>query len=241
MNNQFVRSSHLFKYGTVITNDETKINWNDNIHIAVYVGTFDPPHLNHKMVVDSVLATNFINAVIIVPTYNHCFKNNVSPFLDRFNMLVNMFENTPNVGISQIEKELSELYGTSVNYTYDTLKLLQKQLPNATLHLTIGSDLFKSVDSWYNQDIYLNQNFIVIYRDTYPISMTHNFTAHLLKNNKLIIIGKDFPLPNMNSTSIRLKIVEGKINELTTCLAPSVVNYIYNKPSLLKHYQNTQK
>jgi nicotinate-nucleotide adenylyltransferase len=239
-----IRSSqfagNLSEYATVITNDYSDIKWNNHINIAVYVGTFDPPHLNHKMVVESVFATGFIDAVIIVPTYKHCCKNNISSFDDRFNMLLSMFENTLDVAISPIEKELCELHEKNVNYTHDTLTLLNRQLPNATLYLTIGSDLFESFSTWDNVDMYLNQNIIVVCRDKYPIYTTDTLTEKLLDNNKLTIIGKDMPLSNINSTTIRVKIADDNTQDLIGIVPASLLQYISNKSSLLDHYKKNK-
>jgi len=206
----------------------------DNLHekhnIAVYVGTFDPPHIGHKIVVESLLLTDFIDGVIIVPTYKHCYKNNISSYDDRIKMLENMFD-------TNIEKELCESNNFEINYTYDTLHILQEKLPHSKLYLTIGSDLLQKIDLWYNRDIYMNYFIIVICRDTYPINITHDFIQQLLINNKLTIIGQELPFTNINSTLIRKHIVNSKKNNLIGIVPSKVLDYIFNNTHLLEHYK----
>ncbi len=239
MSELFVKQNgnNILSYQNIISCSHTNIEWNFKNNIAIYIGTFDPPHIGHKMVVDSLLMSGFIDAVIIVPTYKHCFKENISKFNDRMKMLLDTFDNTINVAISNIERELCEIYNIEINYTYDTLNRLQEQLPKSKLYLTVGSDLLQKIDIWHNREIYLNYNIIVICRDTYPISISNDFIQQLLINDKLIIIGQDLPFSNINSTLIRKNIANSIFNTLIGIIHSKVLEYIYNNTELLEHYK----
>ena len=42
---------------------------------GVYVGSFDPVHKGHKMVVDYLLKNNYVDSIIVIPTGSYWDKN----------------------------------------------------------------------------------------------------------------------------------------------------------------------
>ena len=45
--------------------------------IALFGGSFDPPHLGHKAVVDAILSTLDVDEVVVMPAYLNPFKSKV--------------------------------------------------------------------------------------------------------------------------------------------------------------------
>ena len=57
------------------------------MRLGIYIGSFNPPHLGHKKVIDFLLEEDYVDKIIIVPTQNYWNKNNLIDIKDRINML----------------------------------------------------------------------------------------------------------------------------------------------------------
>ncbi len=112
--------------------------------VAVYGGSFDPPHLAHTLVCAYVLSAFPVDRLLIVPAALHPFDKPLSPFEDRLQMCRLALRHLRNLEISDIERELP---GPSL--TLRTLEQLQQRHPDAALRLVIGSDLVPETPSWH--------------------------------------------------------------------------------------------
>jgi len=123
---------------------------NKNATYAIFGGSFDPPHLGHKEIVKKAL--DFVDKVIVVPTYLNPFKNsfNVSP-KKRYNWAKEIFENK-DVIVSDYEIN----QGKAV-YSVDTIKELSKKYNIKAI--IIGEDNLKNLHKWKDFE-YLNNNFL---------------------------------------------------------------------------------
>jgi nicotinate-nucleotide adenylyltransferase len=112
-------------------------------NVAVYGGSFDPPHLGHVMVVSHLLLNDpSIDEVLVVP----CFQQNgkkLARFWDRFHMCHRAFGWLPNTRVSAVEEGLG---GESI--TLRTMQHLKKQNPDCNLRFVMGTDLLDSCKSW---------------------------------------------------------------------------------------------
>ena len=123
--------------------------------IAVYGGSFNPPHLGHSMIVSWLLWSGIVDKVIILPVYAHAFDGVHDKKLASFNKRVRwcqvVFENcmtseyANNIIVSELERDLA-----TPSYTIDSLRELQKQYPKADyqLRLVIGSDSIPHLSKW---------------------------------------------------------------------------------------------
>jgi nicotinate-nucleotide adenylyltransferase len=115
----------------------------DSKVIAVYGGSFDPPHLGHAMVVSHLLLNEpEITTVLVVPCFQQTGKNLID-FEHRFKMCQSNFGWLPKVVISRIEQEIGE-----ESLTYRTISVLMQIYPDATLRFVMGSDLVESAPTW---------------------------------------------------------------------------------------------
>jgi nicotinate-nucleotide adenylyltransferase len=235
----YITSSHVSKYYIASTNENSKLNSKEQKSIAVYVGSFDPPHLGHQTVITCLLNMSIIDAVFIVPTYQHCFKNNVSDFKHRVNMLHLAFENVENVYISSIEKELVELHQMTENRTHVTLTYLLKQFPNYRFHLVMGMDVFNTLSTWDNIDSYHDKCLIVIYREGYLIDkQNHKNILDIIPSDNIIFVGKNIPMANISSSHIKTCLTQNN-PKLTGLINNNVIEYINTNNDLMKLYQSS--
>jgi nicotinate-nucleotide adenylyltransferase len=112
--------------------------------IAVYGGSFDPPHLGHTLLCAYLLAAHSLDRVLVVPVGQHPFSKHLSRFEDRQRMCELAFRDQRRAEVSTIEHELP---GPSL--TLRTLEALQARYPNSALRLVIGSDLLPETGKWF--------------------------------------------------------------------------------------------
>lgn len=225
--------------------------------VCLYFGCFDPPHNGHRSVIEHISNLNYFDNIMIIPTYDHCFKeDNVSDFTHRFEMTHLAFKDMDNIIVSTIEKELHEkksyfemnniiipLIETEIhdnyskkNYTSDTITFLQEQHPDTQFSLTMGSDLFNTFLTQFNLDTYNIIDIYVVKRLGYPIDEDNIDELKRLYWINVFIVNYFKPIDNINSTDIKQKITNYmNVNQL---LSIDVIEYIHSKPELFDHYQS---
>lgn len=117
--------------------------------IAIFGGSFDPPHSGHAMIVAWLLWTKQADQVWLVPAYKHAFGKKSSPFDDRVlwcQALATLFP-VGQVLVSTIEETLP-----SPSYTLHTLDTLQKNNPDYQFRLVVGADVLKETSRWFHWD-----------------------------------------------------------------------------------------
>ena len=155
------------------------------MRIGVYVGSFNPPHLGHKKIIDYLIDNNYIDKVLIVPTKDYWDKKNLIDIKDRINML-KYYEN---------DKVEVDTIHNSFPYTYELLNELSKIYLNDDLYLIIGSDNLEELHKWKNIDEILKYNIIVMNRNT--------IKKNPYIDDKNITYIEDFDNIDISSTEIR--------------------------------------
>ncbi|WP_457743462.1 nicotinate (nicotinamide) nucleotide adenylyltransferase [Sulfurimonas sp.] len=133
--------------------------------IALYGGSFDPPHIGHEEVVKALNNLSFIDKVIVMPTFLNPFKKSfIAPASLRLAWLKKMFSSFENVKISSYEVELKRKVPT-----IETVKYLKKNYKK--IYLVIGADNLKSLEKWYKyEELKEEVTFIIAQRDNINIS-----------------------------------------------------------------------
>jgi len=127
-------------------------------HIAIYGGSFDPPHIGHQIA--CMWLTEALNAelVVVVPTYEHYFGKNLIDFSHRMRMCELMIDRFPNddIGVSSAEERLPK-----PNTTLGLVEDVKKFYPDNQIEVVIGTDLIPSLHKWHNWDKVAEQARIV--------------------------------------------------------------------------------
>lgn len=111
--------------------------------VALYGGSFDPPHIGHLLVVSYVLATQDVDQLWLLPTYRHAFGKKMAPFEDRLEMCRILEAHFPSgVVTSSVESEVDS------DRTVDTLEYLRRRHPEHDFRLVIGSDILGEAHRW---------------------------------------------------------------------------------------------
>lgn len=185
--------------------------------IALFGGSFNPPHVAHQMVCLVVLETVGVDAVWMVPTYRHAFAKDLIDFEERCRMCelaAGAFGGR--VVVSRIEKEL----GGGVSRTLDTVQTLAVREPDARFRLVIGADILGETGKWYRwPDVAALAPPIVVGRAGYATDRSNHGSEGADGWTWL-----DIELPRVSSTEVRARIARG---ESVLPLVPRVVlNYI---------------
>ena len=114
--------------------------------IALFGGSFDPPHIGHEAVVREALKLKDIDKVVIMPTFLNPFKSSFwAPATLRLKWLKEIFNTFKDVEISSYEVDLKRKVPT-----VDSVKYLLKRYKK--VYLIIGADNLKSLEKWYKYD-----------------------------------------------------------------------------------------
>lgn len=114
--------------------------------IALFGGSFDPPHIGHEAIVREALKLKEIDKVVVMPTFLNPFKTDfLAPSTLRFKWLKKIFASYKNVEISSYEVDLKRKVPT-----IDSVKYLLKSYKK--IYLIIGADNLKTLHKWYKYD-----------------------------------------------------------------------------------------
>lgn len=135
--------------------------------IALYGGSFNPPHIGHVQVVSYVLSTSNVDAVWLLPTFQHAFGKALAPFEQRLEMCrLALRPFAPErAQASDIERTLG-----GESRTIDTVEALMEAHADSSFDLVIGADILEERHLWKRFDR-LEQlcRFIVIGRRGYEV------------------------------------------------------------------------
>ena len=123
--------------------------------IAIYGGSFNPPHLGHVEAARTVASALAPDRLLIVPASVPPHKElaDGSPTAQqRLELCRLAFADIPGAEISEME-----LRRDGKSYSYDTVRLLREENPDAQLILVVGTDMLLSFEKWY-QFRYLLEN-----------------------------------------------------------------------------------
>ncbi len=112
--------------------------------IAVYGGSFNPPHVGHALVAAWALWTGQADAVWLVPTFRHAFDKALAPFDERLALCRALADDVSGaVEVLDLERTLPV-----PSFTIDTLRLLQTRHPGHRFRLLVGADILEQTDAW---------------------------------------------------------------------------------------------
>src|SRR5258706_10381140 len=99
--------------------------------IAIFGGSFNPPHVAHQLVALYVLETQPIDELWIVPTYAHPFGKDLAPYDDRIAMCeLAVAALGPRAKVSRAEQELVVRPGFVASRTLDLIEYLRERDPS---------------------------------------------------------------------------------------------------------------
>ena len=117
---------------------------NKKRRVGIFGGTFNPPHIAHVRVAKAFRESMDLDQIMLIPTNeppHKSYSGSVSAD-DRFKMCQLAFSDIPNACVSDIE-----IARGGKSYTVETLSSLSSE--DTELYLLCGTDMFLSLDTWF--------------------------------------------------------------------------------------------
>ena len=181
------------------------------MRIALFGGSFNPPHLAHQMAMLYVLETAPVDEIWLIPAFRHAHGKVLAPFEDRLAMCELAARALgPRARVSDVERELG-----NESRTLLTVRRLQERFAAHAFSLVIGADLLAEVPFWYGgAELQRTVPFIVVGR------------AGVENNTFLGGELRGLALPEVSSTQVRAAL---EAEKSVGGLVPRVVlDYIYS-------------
>ncbi len=186
-------------------------------NVAIFGGTFNPFHIGHYEMLNSVCNLDFIDKVLVMPDKipPHKSFDNIVDDIHRQNMC-----NIVCGDFKKAELCLIEFERDGKSYTVDTIKLLKEKYPNDKFFIVIGGDMLSSLDTWYNwQELIKLSGFIAFRRE--GLSDFDKSYERLSEHGANIIVIDD-KITDVSSTELRNKLNKNLLPE-------NVYYYIFEK------------
>ncbi len=144
--------------------------------ICLFGGTFDPPHIGHLLIAQTVCEAEGFDKVVFIPANRSPNKKVATLQKDRVDMLELAVEGNPNFEISDLE-----IRRGGVSYTIDTLRAFKDELvdENDEISYLIGSDSLLDFKNWKEpKEIIERSNVIVAIRPGFRPSDIPSWLLH---------------------------------------------------------------
>lgn len=173
--------------------------------VAVFGGSFNPPHVAHVLAVVWALSVAPIDRVLVVPVYQHPFSKELIPYDQRLAMCEAAMGWIPGATISSVERDLD---GNSL--TLRTVTRLAQDHPDWRMRLLVGADVLADLPKWHHWD--------KIAEIAPPIVMGR---AGVNRDDAPVAM-----LPNVSSTEVREALARRDLDRVRPLLPSRVLDYI---------------
>jgi nicotinate-nucleotide adenylyltransferase len=195
-------------------------------HIAIYGGSFNPPHIGHQTACLWLISALNAKAVMVAPTYEHYFGKELADFEHRMEMCQLMcsyvnfiypndeYENEREIFVTDIEKELPKP-NTTLNLVNGVKKI--DYCKDSQIAVVIGSDLVPELHKWHEWEKVAAENKIV------AVGRSGFSNAE----SPLDIYQYPVELSAVSSSDIRERIAKGE--PITGLVPHEIERYIYGQ------------
>jgi nicotinate-nucleotide adenylyltransferase len=144
--------------------------------LGILGGTFNPPHIGHLIVAESVRDQLKLDKILFVPSYSppHKLYSQVALPTQRYEMVEIALEKNRNFSASDIE-----IAREGKSYTIDTINTLMGIYPGSQLYLIIGLDNLMDFSDWKSpNDIISKVELVVMNRPGYDVEVKNEFKRY---------------------------------------------------------------
>lgn len=183
-------------------------------------GTFNPPHIAHRKMLEAVAALPEIECVLVAPTNIPPHKEVPGLFATKKQRL-DMCELLCN-GINKARVSDIEFRREGKSYSYFTLSELKEQYGN--ISMLIGGDMVTSFTTWFNyKELLKTAEFYAVRRKgTHNVEFYECIEALRKEGGTFHVLEFDFP--KVSSTEVREAVLNGEgVEEL---ISKSIYDYI---------------
>ena len=191
--------------------------------IAIFGGAFNPVHIGHVQLVQTLLTQLNFDKILIVPSKlsPHKSSNGLIDGAHRMKMCEIAFADVEKAQVCDIEMNRS-----GKSYTVDTLIELKKRFANDELYLICGSDMFLTLQEWRNYEKIIKLAHICgIKRANEDENALTKQKKRLEKDGAKVYL-TFAEIADVSSTMIRFELQNGKFESAEKYLPQGVLDYI---------------
>ena len=180
------------------------------MNIYFYGGSFDPPHLGHKKIINYFL--DKCDKFLIIPTHHSPLKE-AQPisYFHRQEMLKLMFSNSLSKKVSIVDYELE----IKSRYTADIVRLMKTKFPSSIISMVIGCDQLNQIEKWKEYNYIIdNVKVVVISRPNF-IFNNQDYIDDYIKDMS-IDISSSFIRENINNLGAIKSMLDEKVMDYIT-------------------------
>jgi len=163
---------------------------------GVFGGTFDPPHVGHRIVAADVVEALDLDRLVIVPAPRPPHRSAVLPAELRLELTRRAFARDPRIEVSDVE------FGREgPSYTVDTLERVRVALPDDRLFLVVGCDQYEGLGGWRQPERIIElAEIAVMRRDGRPLAPDPRYPFRVVDVTRI----------DLSSTEIRRRLAAGR-------------------------------
>jgi nicotinate-nucleotide adenylyltransferase len=186
------------------------------VHIGLFGGSFDPPHICHTLFCLYVLEMTDVEKILWAPCLDHPFGKTAADYEHRLAMSrLAVALLAPRVEVSDIERTLPR-----PSYTIHTVEALRRQWPEARISILVGSDILGEIERWARiEELRRLAEFFVVPRGG-NVAQASCLSIPFVASGEEVTVA----LPELSSTAIRDALRRGL--SMAGVLSPAVCDYI---------------
>lgn len=184
------------------------------MRIALFGGSFNPPHIGHLLGALYVRAVADIDAVWLMPAFRHPFGKVLAPFDDRVSLCTAMAALVDGVEVTRIEEEVE-----SDGRTIHTVEHLKRRHPEHAFQLVVGTDILHEAHRWYEFDRLVRLSpLLVLGRSGHQAPVDRFANATFIDA---------VPMPEVSSTEVRRRLASGE--DVSGLVPRPVLDLVYRR------------
>ncbi len=195
------------------------------MRVGLYFGSFNPIHIGHLILANTILQKAQLNEVwfVITPQSPHKKKEGLLDNIHRLALVKEAIQNDERFKASDIEFKMEAPF-----YTVNTLTSLKEKYSKYTFELILGEDNLRSLNKWYNYEYLIANYSIWVYPRVETIQEQQldesiEIPKEILENENIKLL-KNVPLMKISASYIR-EAIKNK-QDVRYLLPPEVVKYI---------------
>lgn len=171
--------------------------------VGLYFGSFNPVHIGHLIVANTVLDKTDLDEVwfVISPMSPDKQNMNLVHHDERYKIVKEALKDDTKLHVSNIEFDMEQ-----PNYTYKTLERLREKYPNNEFGIIMGSDNANGLKQWVGIEHW--QKHHKLYVVERPSSYLERGTLEWYGEGKWEVV--EMPEVGISSTIIREKVKKGE-------------------------------
>lgn len=128
--------------------------------LCLFGGTFDPPHLGHLVIAETIKESECFDRILFIPASNPPHKkSHISPIKNRLEMLRLALKDNKHFDVSDIDIERG-----GVSYSIETIKESKDKfnIHSDNLYFLIGSDSLLDFNRWNKYESILDECKVIV-------------------------------------------------------------------------------